>query len=433
VIRDLTTLLRIYRDKLLLIFLILAMPWAWAFFWVPWWVNLVCILMVPIAGALLIFRVLPPPPDLRRADDDPTAIPDVQIRKMRKMGLGINTLLGRWSLVSSQSRSSIEEVQSHVDEVIRISETSVVEIGNKFIAVTRKTRVQVEHALALLEHTKAGGARRESRPLPELVTAYEQLLARVTTSLAKIAETASELERRHDSVRKDFTHVDTLLDQLSTHDSQIGMMALNTSVAAATSSGSLVSVSDQIRTLSLESKAFTRDIRRTLEQVRDAHHETHVLVREAVQQAREAAHEGTAEAARLGREMLFNGQEVAETLSQIGSLGNEIQRDINDIVVALQYQDITQQKLQQLKNPLLTDLMSSLRVIFDETRVLSNKLQGSGIVDQAASGSFKVDTLTGSPAGTGPAAEPPTAGNDEPPATEPPGRRNKGDEAVEIF
>src|SRR4051794_7564314 len=111
----------------------------------------------------------------------------------------------------------------------------------------------------------------------------------------------------------------------------------------------------------------------------------------------------------------------------------EIQKDINDIVVALQYQDITQQKLQQLKNPLLTDLMSSLRVIFDETRVLSNKLQGSGIVDQAASGSFKVVTLTGSPAGTGPAAAAPAAGNDEPPATEPPGRRKKGDEAVEIF
>src|SRR6185503_4136907 len=76
VIRDLAALLRIYRDKLLLIFLILAMPWAWAFFWVPWWVHVVCILMVPVAGALLIFRVLPPPPEARRAADDPTAIPD---------------------------------------------------------------------------------------------------------------------------------------------------------------------------------------------------------------------------------------------------------------------------------------------------------------------------------------------------------------------
>ena len=81
--RDLLVLLRIYRDKLLLILLILAMPWAWAFFWVPWWVNAVCILLVPVAGALLIFHVLPLPEEPRRANDDPLAVPDAQIRKMR--------------------------------------------------------------------------------------------------------------------------------------------------------------------------------------------------------------------------------------------------------------------------------------------------------------------------------------------------------------
>jgi len=410
--RDLLVLLRIYRDKLLLIFLILAMPWAWAFFWVPWWVNAVCLLLVPVAGAILIFHVLPLPEEPRRASDDPLAVPDAQIRKMRKMSYGINTLLGRWSQVSNESRAHIEEVQTHVDDVIKISESSVIEIGRKFVAVTRKTRAQVEQALALLEHQK-GATRRESRPLPELATAYDEVLGRVAANLGTLAEAATELERRHDSVREDFKHIDTLLDQLSAHDSQIGMMALNTSVSAGNSSSDVVSASDQIRTLSLESKAFTRDIRRTLEQVRSQHQQAHQAVRQAVQLARDAAEAANAEGQKLGREMLFNGQEMAETLSQIGALGNEIQKDINDIVVALQFQDITQQKLQRLKNPLLTDLMASLRVIFDETRVLSNKLQGSGLVDAGSAA---------------PAVE-------QAPRTEtpPPHGRRKGDEAVEIF
>jgi methyl-accepting chemotaxis protein len=387
-----------------------------------------------VAFLLLVFRVLPPPPEPRRADDDPVQVPDAQIRKMRKMSLGIHNLLGRWTQVSNQSRSSIEEVQSHVDEVIRISESSVVEIGKKFVAVTRKTRSQVDHALALLEHTQTGNAQRESRPLPELVTAYEELLSKITETLAKVAETAEQLERRHESVREDFRHVDTLLDQLSAHDSQIGMMALNTSVSAATSSSDVVSVSDQIRTLSLESKALTRDIRRTLEQVRSQHQQTHGAVRQSVQQARDAAAFASAEAAKLGREMLFNGQEVAETLSAIGALGNEIQKDINDIIVALQYQDITQQKLQRLKNPLLTDLRASLRVIFDETRVLSTKLEGSGLVDQTSTGTFRVALASGA---EGSAAAPKESPNPDAqaapvPEDKPQGRR-KGDEAVEIF
>jgi len=193
-IRDFAALVRIYRDKLLLILLILAMPWAWAFFWVPWWVNVVCIALVPVAAALLIFHVLPAPPQPRRAEDDP-GVPDAQFRKMRKVSLGMNTLLGRWSQVSRQSRASIEQLQANVDEVIQISESSVIEIGNKFVAVTRKTRKQVDHALALLEATQTGGAGRQSRPLPELVGAYGDLLAQITANIERITQTAEATSR----------------------------------------------------------------------------------------------------------------------------------------------------------------------------------------------------------------------------------------------
>lgn len=407
-IQDLLTLLRIYRPKLALILLILAMPWAWAAFWVPWWVNVMCLVMVPVAFGILMFRVLPIPEEPRRESDDP-GIPDAQIRKMRKMSSGVHNLLSRWSSHADRSRTHIEAVSSHVDDVIQYSESAVVEIGRRFVSVTRKTRQQVDQALGMLEHTREGGKKRESRPLPELVSAYEALAAKISTSLAKVAESAEALEKRHEAVRKDFEHVDTLLDQLAAHDSQIGVLALNTSVKGQ----DIVSVSDQIRTLSLESKALTRDIRRTLEQVRGQATSTHSAVRNAVAQAREASNFATGEGQKLGREMLYNSQEVAETLSQIGAIGNEIQKDINEIIVALQFQDITQQKLQRLKNPMLTDLMASLRAIFDETRSLSVKLEGSGLVDERA-GDMK----------NAPAGAAPEAGQGGP---------RKGDERVEIF
>lgn len=410
-IQDLLTLCRIYRPKLALMLLMIAMPWAWAAFWVPWWVNVVCLFTVPVAMGILMLHVLPPPEAPRREDDDPIAVPDAQIRKMRKMSSGVHNLLSRWSTHADRSRSHIEEVSSHVDDVIEYSESAVVEIGKRFVSVTRKTRKQVDHALGMLEHTRPDGKKRESRPLPELVTAYEDLASKVSTSLAKVAESAEALEKRHETVRKDFEHIDTLLDQLAAHDGQIGVLALNTSVKGQ----DVVSVSDQIRTLSLESKALTRDIRRTLEQVRGQATSMHSAVRNAVGQAREAATFASAEGQKLTREMLYNSQEVAETLSQIGAIGNEIQRDINEIIVALQFQDITQQKLQRLKDPMLSDLMTALRAIFDETRSLSVKLEGSGLVE----------------AGT----EKPRGGPEAPGNLGPAGvqGRRKGDEAVEIF
>ncbi len=382
-IKDFLVIFRIYRNKLFLILLILGMPWAWAAVWVPWWVNLMCLAMVPIAGLILIFRVLPLPEQPRREGDDST-VSDARIRKMRKMSSGINNLLSRWAQVSHHSRSSIEDVASHVDEVISYSERSIIDVSKNFINVTRKTRRQVDHALGLLERTRGGShVDSGSRSLPELVEAYEVMTRHVVERLGRISETSQQLERRHEQVRENLKHIDTLLDQLSAHDSKIGMLALNTSVTGGGSGADFVSVSDQIRTISLESKALTRDIRRTLEEVRGQSQETHGAVRQAVQQAREAASSAEEESGKLKSGMLENSRALEQTLAQISALGNEIQADINNIIVALQFQDITQQKLQRLKHPMLTDLTTSLRAIFDETRVLSSKLQTTGMVDRS--------------------------------------------------
>ena len=179
--------------------------------------------------------------------------------------------------------------------------------------MTRKTRMQVEHALGLLERARGSSDGTEGKSLPELVADYEAMLRQVVESLGKIAETSQQLERRHEVVRGNLKHIDTLLDQLSAHDSQIGMLALNTSVAAG-SGADFVSVSDQIRTISLESKALTRDIRRTLEEVRGQSQETHAAVRIAVQQARDAATSASEESGKLKTGMLDNNRALEQTL-----------------------------------------------------------------------------------------------------------------------
>ena len=405
-IQDLFALLRIYRPKLVLILLILAMPWAWAAFWVPWWVNLVCLLMVPVAAGILMFRVLPAPEEPRRESDDKT-ISDTQIRKMRKMSSGVHNLLSalveRLGPLAQPHRGS-HAPRGRSDGVFRDRGRWRSASASSPSPARRASRWS--SASGILEHTRTGGTKRESRPLPELVSAYEELAAKIAASLAKVADSVEQLEKRHETVRKDFGHVDTLLDQLSSHDSQIGVLALNTSVKGGTSAQDFVSVSDQIRTLSLESKALTRDIRRTLEQVRGQATTTHAAVRNAVAQAREASQFASVESNKLTREMLFNSQEVAETLSQIGAIGNDIQKDINEIIVALQFQDITHQKLQRLKDPMLSDLMVSLRAIFDETRSLSSKLEGSGMVDGGAAGAARGRGCSGAAHASG-AAEPP--------------------------
>jgi hypothetical protein len=61
-------------------------------------------------------------------------------------------------------------------------------------------------------------------------------------------------------------------------------------------------------------------------------------------------------------------REVTTTLEKITSLGKDVRNDINQIIVAMQYQDITQQKLEHIKVPLLAEASESIAGAASKTR-----------------------------------------------------------------
>jgi len=58
------------------------------------------------------------------------------------------------------------------------------------------------------------------------------------------------------------------------------------------------------------------------------------------------------------------------TVTRINELSVEIQKDINHIIVAMQFQDITRQKLERLHKPTLGAAADSLSLLSHETRAL---------------------------------------------------------------
>jgi|GEM_PF-3815263 len=360
-----------HRDKLGVILLVLSLPLPLALFWTPWWVAIICILLVPVSAAILIVRILPSLTTSSAATQ--SATDEAEIHMMRKLSSNVIGLLSHWSQVSSHSHASLEEAHSQVDEVIAYSEAAVIRISNNFISITRKTRKQVEHALGLLESSRTGsgkGMTTTRHSLPELIHAYEHLLQQVTTSLSDIAEKTQQLEQ------------------------------------------------------SLNRPAASPDAR-----VLPETQEIHAAYQLAAQQAREAAQAASAEVSKLTGGMHRTGDEVAEALAQIRALGDEIQTDINSIIIDLQFQDFTQQKLQRLKNPVLAELTDALREIVEEARSMSNKLEGSGLIDKHLQ-----TTIHESNARNENVAPASSKSNPSPGLTVPKNdRKPEGDESVELF
>ena len=76
------------------------------------------------------------------------------------------------------------------------------ELARQGISVARPARPVQIHALSLLERARGSTDQGAQRSLPELVQAYELMSRQVVESLARISETAMQLERRHEQVRE---------------------------------------------------------------------------------------------------------------------------------------------------------------------------------------------------------------------------------------
>jgi phage tail protein X len=105
--------------------------------------------------------------------------------------------------------------------------------------------------------------------------------------------------------------------------------------------------------------------------------ESYSAINAMTQEARATAQKSQTEVQKLSGSMLNKNQQVAENLARINSVGAEIQKDINQIIISMQFQDITQQKLRRLKAPVLSEVLKAVHSLADETRFLNQRLNAN--------------------------------------------------------
>jgi methyl-accepting chemotaxis protein len=415
-----------YRNRLVAMFVLIMIPWLAVAPWAPWWLLSISIPLLFICAWLLLLHVLPTPPAQRRTTDD-RKISDVEISRMRQSSeQGAQQLVSRMASMTRESKAQIEEVDQQVTEVMTHAESAVVEIGKRFVEVTRKTRKQVELAVGLLSNTRAEAAEqgKAAESLTDYINASDVLLKDLGKQLSGLGGELASLAARQEQVREDSKKIDGALDQLAGLASQIRVLALDSSRRGSSDNRAFVEMTDRVRDLSMNADESTRAIRRILEDIKANAGTTDNAIRTLASQARDAGRKSNDQVTELTGATLTKMQEVNEALGEIGDLGERIQADINQIVIELQFQDITQQKLQRLKAPILTELASSWLSMFEETRAFNSRLSKGGKPDLQPT-HFRVSRKSPEPAKAEPAAAP-GGGADQP-------RRDDDGKKVELF
>ena len=373
--------------------LMLLLPWAWIAFVVPVpvWALALCGSFWALAFSMGV-RFFVTPMFARRRSDDPKLSVD-QVVKLRagnpgRPGLDIRTITGelsqfqtqldKWGGASKNSSNKTAHAKEGMGEVISQTEQAVLALTMSFRGITHKTRQQMETAMSLLRRNASELTVSEGAwlSLPDYIRAYETQLQEVIDSMIKFSSASDEMLAHQGRIREQSVIIDELLDELRSMAIRIGRLALDSSVAAGESGRNremLVKLTDSIRETSDQARDMTRSVRESLEKIRDELVVTYKIINKAADISKESARRAKADVSQLNVTMIEKTKEVEVSLAKINSLGQEIQQDVNSAIVAMQFQDITQQKLEYMRGNVLTDVMQNLDLMSTETQEMMKR------------------------------------------------------------
>ena len=304
------------RQPLAIYGLLALLPWVWAVFFMPVWVSAMALLLAISAIAVAQRLTLALTPELPVAEEPDVDIPDDK-KAIRRASRPLRRLLSRWSGITHSTTEELGETQGALQEVIDESETAVLNISKSFRNITSRSTQQIEYAMGLLQTTRgpgdvgSGDSTEGEMSLPEYIRAYEVLL---NLTIDRLSDFAKDCLGALEGTEQTDDNANTL-----------------------------------------------PELRRKLRQMAEENHND--------------AEQSRADAVHLSGGMVLKNQQVNDVLKHINTTAQEIRRDVNQLIVAMQFQDITQQKLERLRGPLLSEIIKSLGSISDETRVLSKQLK----------------------------------------------------------
>jgi methyl-accepting chemotaxis protein len=355
---------------------VLFLPWAWMSFLLPTWAIATSLVLVPLAAFVAIALVVK---DMS-ADEEAAAPGEEPFLKWRKrtrlfqqVVISLDTMLERWDASSQANRKKLDMVTESVEEVIKLTEDAVTEISKNFRIVVAKAHEQTEAAMSLLKGDEKGTG---ILSLPEFIKAYDSQLLNVTSHMTSFSEAADEMANHQKRVSEHAKVMEQTIDGLRNMASQISRIALDSSVAMTSQTlnpRDFVDMTDRIRGISAEAHELTRKTRHGLDAIGDEVRQGNRRTTQVAEAARRAVEVARSEIATLNAATIEQTRQIEMTLTRINELSVEIQKDINQIIVAMQFQDITRQKLERLHKPTLGAASEALSLLSHETQALLHR------------------------------------------------------------
>jgi methyl-accepting chemotaxis protein len=264
-------------------------------------------------------------------------------------------LLKAWADYGYEAASALTQSQTEIREAIKMSTSSAMEVGHCVQQVQSNHDAQVLLARQLLESTESGPD--QNRTLADLAALAAEALDHQSKQMALTAENAFYLVERQQMASLIALRVDDLLADADKAARELAMAALGSDDGAVDANGQSIPKIDPLA-FSKTYRNTIRELRTGLDAIRQSLAQATNDLQNNVNQLKGAANLGRAEVDSVARSIQSKLAETQQTMKQLTGLSVDTDNHIRNAVVAMQYHDITTQKLAAVEANKLQSLLA---------------------------------------------------------------------------
>jgi methyl-accepting chemotaxis protein len=269
-----------------------------------------------------------------------------RIREFKTIIQGVVSLLKEKSLITPVLIAQLKEV---IDQ----TETAAIEIGDKFMSIVGRARNQASLASEAFQKLSNNGNDSGEALLDISKKALSGVISSLQDTSSLTGRTLSELEL----IIEDTVSIRKIVSEIEYIAGQTNLLALNAAIEAARAGDSgrgFAVVSDEVRKLSDRSNAAANDIRKLVIKVETDIKSIYGTTHDSVSENRRISCEAEKIVEQTLKSIDTTMSEVSAQLDGLTGGARSLAQDIGSIVVSMQFQDITRQRIEHVIEPLIS-------------------------------------------------------------------------------
>jgi methyl-accepting chemotaxis protein len=260
---------------------------------------------------------------------------------------------------------------NQLQEVTQQTEAAAMDIGERFMNIVERAKNQSSEASRAFNNLAGDGEHVNDNPL----TLSKSVLSGVIDSLQEAAEVSGQTLKGQEIIIGELGNVNSGVDEIEYIADQTNLLALNAAIEAARAGEhgrGFAIVADEVRKLSVRSNTAAEEIRKRISKVERETKDIYEKIDKNVSQTTAISSDSKKLVEDTLKKIDETIQDAESHLGNITQESNSLAKDISSIVISMQFQDITRQRIEHVIEPLLA-FKSEIEKILQITGELSKK------------------------------------------------------------